>query len=243
MIRPQLTLLPLLLALAPAWAVPTYQSPLTAPETEYNRPPLLTAHCGQARVPVELEMRGEQRLILGYTWGNQANGDWVEGMRGDELAELDNNPGGCRLNDAGKDTGTRINYGVDWDRVFKKIAEMEEQPREADDEDDAKRDPHPHLRLEFSEADHQLHAFLEDGMGGRDLGPLSGEEQTPSWEGRNDPLRARGGGQNQAQAGQLRTPLSPVPEPSAWAMLLGGLAALALWRRVSERKARPAARR
>jgi hypothetical protein len=252
---PLLLGLALALPAAPLWAVPAY----TAPPPDKARPDSeaqARQHC-MLTVRAQLRTRDGEQMDIGKVRLPDQAPDWQDGdaaswsqhayaaLHGSGKSGFDTLLGECRLADSDREKEERINDGVDLTELLNKIDEWLDLNRHPGEEDQpAPEDPHQ-LHLVVG-ADQQLHALLGQIEAGAGLGAVSHGPSLlpPEYRDQDDQGRhGQSGGQpgGLAHQGRMAPPgpsqperdglTSAVPEPSVYAMLLGGLAVIALRRR------------
>src|SRR5471032_2630006 len=176
----------------------------------------------------------------GYGAKVRALPEYVRGLLRDEgKADLNGTIDPCRLVDNDPDDGAATNDGVDVHELLAKIDDWTAMNRRSLGGNEHGLDWRgQQVTFEFEGRDHRLHAYVGYSRIDSDrLMPRLQQWQPLAW---NSGLSANGGlGQlrDAASTGNqqflLNSNTQPVPEPSAWAMLLAGLAmiGLAWWRR------------
>lgn len=177
-------------------------------------------------------------------------------LQGGDAAALDGVSGDCRLADSSGDSASRLNDGEAAAQLAEKVDEMMQQTHPVL-EGDLQAPPNevkgPHL--DISEEDHQVHAYLGEGITRHDLGALRpaetaaevlaiGERLTLQYDNTDHRYHvALGGhlpsGELSARAQGVTAPSAAVPEPAAYATLLAGLFLLAVLRRRPSRPTTP----
>lgn len=176
--------------------------------------------------------RGNSRLMSGG-YGNkiQALPEYVRGLLRDaSKADLNGAIDPCRLVDNDPDDGAPINDGVDVHELLEKIDDWTSMNHRSLDESEHGLDwRDQQVRFEFEGSDHRLHAYLGYSRIDGDRFMLRLQQWKPLvW---NSGATTHGGLSPVRDAAARSDPQSlinnstqPVPEPSTWAMWLGGLA-------------------
>ncbi|MBV7535954.1 PEP-CTERM sorting domain-containing protein [Duganella sp. sic0402] len=162
-------------------------------------------------------------------------------LHGGGKLDLDSYTGRCRLTDAEHDSQEPLNDGVDPEKLLKALDELDALNRtlSVEEEQALLERLGRNIQIELDSADKQLHAYIGHGINRQDLGQLARlgellleEEAAPRF------------GQDEAGYAPaeklLQNPLggpsqmglaAAIPEPFSYALLLSGLALIALVRR------------
>jgi len=232
-----------LLAAASAYAVPTFEAKTNWQAQRAKRPAPGIANC------------------TGQPAGNDhARADataWSDGdaaplspraqrvINGGGKTDLDGYTGRCRLADAENNTDEHLNDGMDPTKILELLDDVAAANRQLNEEDEQAllNNEGSSIHVEVDNIDHELHAYIGNGMNRQDLGQLSrldlqrAEDEGlivlhfGSEDGRYAPGNKQHGSEIDANGAILgMSTTAAIPEPSTYAMLLAGLGLL-VWRR------------